>query len=337
VTERLSQIQNFLQQYQPAGDWQIEAISGDASFRRYFRVKSGLQQWVLMDAPPALEDGQRFIAVAEALAGVGLQVPQVLAADVASGLLLLQDLGDDLLQFSLTEQNAADWYRQALALLLQMQAVTGTAQGHFPQFDRAFVLRELQIFSDWFLPVHLQIKPDSATNALIEKTFSLIADEVLAQPQAGMHRDFHSRNLMIQSNQMLAVIDFQDAVIGPISYDAVSLLRDCYVRWPDTLVNTLSDEFYSMLRQHERLPETYSVAQFRRGFDWTGLQRHLKVCGIFARLYHRDNKAGYLADLPRVVGYVSEIAARYPELTAFSQWFETVVLPRFNEVSACAR
>jgi len=337
VAERLSQIRNFLQQYQADSPHQFAAISGDASFRRYFRVQSGTEHWVLMDAPPALEDCQRFIAVAEALAAAGLQVPAVLAADSAAGLVLLQDLGDDLLQFRLQPHNAADWYRQALALLPQMQQVRATAQGPLPQFDRAFVLRELQIFLDWFLPVHLQVTPDAATSAMINMAFAQIADEVLAQPQAGMHRDFHSRNLMVQPDQSLAVIDFQDAVIGPLCYDAVSLLRDCYLRWPDTLVDTLRDEFFMQLQQQGLLPADYSLSQFQRDFDWTGLQRHLKVCGIFARLYHRDHKAGYLADLPRVVGYVRDIAARYTELAAFSQWFDTVVVPRFAEVSACGQ
>lgn len=183
MAERLSQIQNFLQQYQADSPIQFAAISGDASFRRYFRVKSNAAHWVLMDAPPALEDSQRFIAVAAALASAGLQVPQVLAADAAAGLVLLQDLGDDLLQFSLHEHNAAQWYRQALALLPQMQHVTTTSQGPLPQFDQAFVKRELQIFLDWFLPVHLQITPDATTSAMLNHTFTRIADEVLAQPQ----------------------------------------------------------------------------------------------------------------------------------------------------------
>ena len=337
MAERLSQIQNFLQQYQADSPIQFHAISGDASFRRYFRVQNDTAHWVLMDAPPALEDSQRFIAVANALAAAGLQVPTVLTSDPAAGLVLLQDLGDELLQFSLNAQNATDWYRQALQLLPMMQTVMATAQGPLPQFDRAFVLRELQIFLDWFLPVHLQITLDASTSQMLHSTFAQIADEVLAQPQAGMHRDFHSRNLMIQPDQSLAVIDFQDAVVGPVSYDAVSLLRDCYLRWPDALVASLRDEFYLLLQQQNRVSADYSLVQFRRAFDWTGLQRHLKVCGIFARLYHRDGKAGYLADLPRVVGYVRDIAAIYPELTEFSQWFDAVVLPRFAEVSACAQ
>ncbi len=337
MAERLSQIQNFLQQYQADSRMQCTALSGDASFRRYWRVQSGTQHWMLMDAPPVAADCQRFIAVAQALADAGLQVPKVLAAEPAAGLVLLEDLGDDLLQFSLTQDNMPHWYRQALALLPLQQQVRHTAEGPLPEFDRAFVLRELQIFTDWFLPVHLQLPIDSATQALLDSTFNLIADEVLAQPQAGMHRDFHSRNLMIRPDQSLAVIDFQDAVVGPVSYDAVSLLRDCYLRWPDADVALLRDEFYQLLQQHGLLSAGYSLAQFRRAFDWTGLQRHLKVCGIFARLYHRDHKAGYLADLPRVVGYVLDIAKQYPELSAFTYWFEQVVLPRFAEVGTCGQ
>jgi hypothetical protein len=334
VAERLSQIQNFLQQYQADSQMQCTALSGDASFRRYWRVQSGTQQWMLMDAPPVPADSLRFIAVAQSLADAGLRVPKVLAADPAAGLVLLEDLGDDLLQFSLTHDNMRHWYRQALALLPLQQQVRHTSEGPLPEFDRAFVLRELQIFTDWFLPVHLQLPIDPATQALLDSTFNLIADVVLAQPQAGMHRDFHSRNLMILPDQTLAVIDFQDAVVGPVSYDAVSLLRDCYLRWPDHEVALLRDEFYQSLQQQGLLPVDYTLGEFRRAFDWTGLQRHIKVCGIFARLYHRDHKAGYLADLPRVVGYVVDIAKQYPELSAFTQWFEHMVMPRFAKVSA---
>lgn len=334
MAERLSQIQNFLQQYQADSQMQYTALSGDASFRRYWRVRSGTQHWMLMDAPPVPADCLRFIAVAQELADAGLRVPKVLAADPAAGLILLEDFGDDLLQYSLTQDNMRHWYRQALALLPMQQQVRHTSEGPLPAFDRAFVLRELQIFTDWFLPVHLQLPIDSATQALLDSTFDLIADVVLAQPQAGMHRDFHSRNLMILPDQTLAVIDFQDAVVGPVSYDAVSLLRDCYLRWPDEDVALLRDEFYHSLQQQRLLPAHYSPEEFRRAFDWTGLQRHIKVCGIFARLYHRDHKAGYLADLPRVLGYIVDIAKQYPELTAFSQWFEQVVMPRFAKVSA---
>ncbi|WP_031566978.1 aminoglycoside phosphotransferase family protein [Rheinheimera texasensis] len=337
MAERLSQIQNFLQQYQADSHMQCTALSGDASFRRYWRVQSGTQHWMLMDAPPVAADCLRFIAVARALAQTGLRVPQVLKAEPAAGLVLMEDLGDDLLQFSLTEDNMQHWYRQALALLPLQQQVRDTSEGPLPAFDRAFVLRELQIFTDWFLPVHLHLPIDSATQALLDTSFGQIADEVLTQPQAGMHRDFHSRNLMILPDRSLAVIDFQDAVVGPVSYDAVSLLRDCYLRWPDADVALLRDEFYQSLQQQLLVPADYTLDQFRRAFDWTGLQRHLKVCGIFARLYHRDHKAGYLADLPRVVGYVVDIAKQYPELSAFSHWFEQVVLPRFAEVRACGQ
>ncbi len=336
MAERLSQIRNFLQQYQASDDWQIDAVSGDASFRRYFRVRLHQQHWILMDAPPP-EDPKRFADLAEAFAAAGLQVPQVLAADYSLGFLLLTDLGDTVLQHSLTDTNASVWYRKALNLLPAIQQVRQSAQGELPHFDRAFVLRELQIFIDWFLVVHLGQQPDEATQQLLAQTFSQIANVVLAQPQGGMHRDFHSRNLMVLPDDSLAVIDFQDAVCGPLCYDLVSLLRDCYLRWPDALVDELCRTCYQQWQAAQLLPAELSEADFVRGFDWTGLQRHLKVCGIFARLYHRDQKAGYLPDLPRVVGYVADISGRYPELEAFHQWFSRDVLPHFLEGAQCVR
>lgn len=331
MADRMSQISQFLQQ-SPAADFQgLTAVSGDASFRRYFRVSRPPQQWVLMDAPPVAAELQRFIDTADAFAAAGLRVPQVLAANPADGLLLLEDFGDQLLQPKLTADQVVHWYRQAIALLPAIQQIRATAQGPLPVFDGAFIARELQIFTDWCWQTHLQQTLDDVTADLLQQSFHVIATEVQSQPQAGMHRDFHCRNLMVLADQQLGVIDFQDAVIGPVTYDLVSLLRDCYLSWPDTLVEQLALEALALFRRQPDWPASLSAADFLRYLDWTGLQRHIKVLGIFCRLYHRDGKAGYLADLPRVSAYVAKISGRYAELSEFHQWFSRRVAPALAE------
>lgn len=327
MADRMSQISQFLRQSAITDDITITPLSGDASFRRYWRINSQEQQWVLMDAPAVASDMLRFVATAQAFAQAGLRVPVVVAQQLECGFLLLEDLGDSLLQFQLTEHNAIDWYRQAIALIPSIQQISRTDSGPLPVFDDEFVLRELTIFTEWCWQTHLQqaLTPEIAD--LLQRTFNQISTVVLSQPQAGMHRDFHSRNLMILPDRQLAVIDFQDAVVGPLTYDLVSLLRDCYLRWPDALIEQLLVETYTNWSAQAGWSATLSYDAFRRYFDWTGLQRHIKVLGIFCRLFHRDQKAGYLADLPRVAQYVADVSQRYPELAEFHGWFTAQVLP----------
>jgi len=329
LADRIAEICNFLQKQWPDGEYRLDPISGDASFRRYFRVVVADQSWVLMDAPALQDDCQRFVAICQAYAKAGLQVPTIVAADLPAGLLLLTDLGDELLQFGLSADNVKAWYRQALALLPAVRSVKHSAIGDLPTFDTAFLLRELQIFSDWFIHKHLGLTVAVSTQSMVQQVFDLLIASALGQPQAGMHRDFHSRNLMRQPNQQLAVIDFQDAVLGPVSYDAVSLLKDCYLTWPTSLIAELRDEFLLQLKQSGEVAVEYSPAQFKRDFDLMGLQRHLKVLGIFCRLWYRDGKSGYLADLPRVFAYVLEVCDQYEELATFALWLRTDVEPLF--------
>lgn len=337
MPDRMTLICSFLSAVWPEHPYQLTPISGDASFRRYFRVFYQGKNYVLMDSPPLLEDGQRFVAVQQAFQQAGLRVPAILHQDLANGLLLLEDLGDQLLLGLLTSDNVVDWYRQALAALVQVRSIQQTVQGPIPQFDRAFLLREMQLFIDWFVKVHLSLQLSNDELAMLGQLFNLLADAALEQPQAGMHRDFHARNLMVLPDAQLAVIDFQDIVLGPVSYDAVSLLKDCYKRWPDALIATLRDEFFKQLQQSQVLGTTWDAGRFARSFDLMGLQRHIKVCGIFSRLYHRDGKAGYLADLPRVLDYVMDTAALYPECQAFSVLLNQKIRPRLLEVMACAQ
>lgn len=327
MPERMQLIQGFLAACFPGETVRLEPITGDASFRRYFRVSCATQNYILMDAPSPAEDCGRFVATQQAFATAGLQVPQIIAQDVLHGLLLLSDLGDTLLLSRLTQETAKAFYRQALAQLAQVRKISATSAGPLPVFDQAFLLREMQIFSDWFVLEHLQLSLNEHEQRMLQRHFLLLADSALQQPQAGMHRDYHSRNLMLQNDGSLAVIDFQDVVTGPVSYDAVSLLKDCYIKWPVELVHTLSQEFYLNLVVLGELSADISPEQFRKWFDWMGLQRHIKVCGIFCRLYHRDGKAGYLADLPRVFEYVLEVTSLYPELQELDLWLKTKVKP----------
>lgn len=327
MPERMQLIQSFLAACFPGELFQLEPITGDASFRRYFRFFRATQSYILMDAPPPAEDCSRFVATQQAFAKAGLQVPQVLAQDVQQGLLLLSDLGDTLLLSRLTEDTVSTFYRQALAQLTQVRTISTTSAGPLPVFDLAFLLREMQIFVDWFVLKHLQLSLNEQEQHMLQRHFLQLADSALQQPQAGMHRDYHSRNLMLQQDGTLAVIDFQDVVTGPVSYDAVSLLKDCYIKWPIELVQTLSQEFYQNLIRQAELSAEVRPEQFQQWFDWMGLQRHIKVCGIFCRLYHRDGKSGYLADLPRVFDYVLEVTSLYPELQELDLWLRTKVKP----------
>lgn len=338
MSERSRIIANFLAGVWPEQTYTLSAISGDASFRRYFRVSMTDSaampvHYVLMDAPPALEDCQRFIAVQQACQSAGLRVPEIVAADAAQGLLLLEDLGDQLLMQQLQQDNVRHWYQVALTQLANIRAIQSTSQGPLPPFDRAFLLREMQLFIDWFVIKHLQLDLSAAEMQMLQQQFELLADCALQQPQAGMHRDYHARNLMVLANEQLAVIDFQDMVLGPISYDVVSLLKDCYIRWPVALVQELATGYFLQLQQQGIYSADWTVGRFLRSFDLMGLQRHLKVCGIFSRLYHRDQKTGYLPDLPRVLAYVMDTAAAYPECAALHQLLQHKILPRFREMS----
>ena len=304
----------------------LQLISGDASFRRYYRAAGRI--WV--DAPPATEKNREFVRNAAALAEAGIRAPQVDAVDYRAGWLCVSDLGDTLLLSQLNETSVDEWYAKAIDLLPQLASV------HLPlePFDRAFMARENTIFPEWLLECHLGLTLTAAETQLLADTFSRLAECNLAQPQVVMHRDYHSRNLMVCDDGELAVIDFQDMVLGPLSYDLVSLLKDCYVRWPDSVVRQGVARAYQAYGGAGLLAG-YSADEFRLAFDWCGMQRHLKAAGIFTRLHHRDGKSGYLADIPRTLGYVAEVAAASHELQDFADWLQRRVLPAFATQEPC--
>jgi aminoglycoside/choline kinase family phosphotransferase len=307
----------------------LSVVAGDASPRRYFRIVLGDSSYVLVEAPPATEKNAAFVQVDELLCSAGVKVPAVLGVDYGRGFLLLEDLGDRLLLPLLDADSVDVRYRQAFAVLVKMAAVDAASAG-LPDYDQALLREELGRFQAWFVEQLLGYAMSVQEQARVDALLARLIDSALEQPRVLVHRDFHSRNLMLTGDDELAVIDFQDAVVGPITYDMVSLLRDCYIQWPAAQVQGWALACRELLRA-QGLVADVEQAQFLRWFDWMGLQRHLKVLGTFARLFLRDGKSAYLDDLPLVIHYVMEITAKYaadePAFADFNNWFSQCLSP----------
>ncbi|HEY6774726.1 MAG TPA: phosphotransferase [Oxalicibacterium sp.] len=290
----------------------LRPASADASFRRYFRVDGADgASYIAMDAPPPQEDVRPFVRVAGVLAETGVSVPGILAQDVDRGFLLLTDLGSTTYLQLLNPDNAHKLYMDAIEALVLMQA--RSQPDVLPEYDRALLLRELKLFPEWYVGRHLGVTMTEKQAAALDKIFDLLLANNLAQPQVYVHRDYHSRNLMVLPKGNPGILDFQDAVYGPITYDLVSLLRDAYVQWDEEIVLDWTIRYWEHARR-AGLPVNPDIDAFYRDFEWMGLQRHLKVLGVFARLYHRDGKDGYLKDMPLVMEYTRKVAHRYKEL-----------------------
>lgn len=287
---------------------------------------------MLVDAPPETEKNGEFLAVRALLAGQGVRVPQLLAADLERGYLLLEDLGDRLLLPELDDQSVDVFYGRAFDLLLQM-AAADTRNTGLDAYDRILLEEELGRFPEWFVEGLLGHALTGGEQSMLQEAGEVLLQSALEQPRVLVHRDFHSRNLMLVDGDELAVIDFQDAVVGPVTYDLVSLLRDCYIRWPPARVQQWALNYHGMLLSRN-VVEDIDETRFMRWFDWMGLQRHIKVLGTFARLYLRDGKPAYLDDLPLVVRYVREILGEYageePVLAELEGWFSTHLSPRMD-------
>lgn len=323
------------------------ALGGDASFRRYFRFQPLSAELpvslMLVDAPPAREDNPAFLRAATEFSAAGLSTPRIYAHDLDQGFMVLEDFGDQLMLPCLQQAQAqgditrADTlYDQAMKSLLLLQA--DPSPSSLPPYDEPLLRRELMLFNDWFCTKMLGMQLGPNEQALLETTWQLLEDAALAQPQVRVHRDFHSRNLMVRAgadggleeNQAPGVIDFQDAVIGPVTYDLVSLLRDCYIVWPQSDVERWVAKFHGAAQARSIVPGAYNESEFMRDFDLMGLQRHIKVLGIFCRLALRDNKQRYLLDLPVVMDYVSQVAARHPTMEPFLTWFRAGPMPQMQ-------
>jgi N-acetylmuramate 1-kinase len=340
---RLAQLRLWLQArgFDPLS---IEVASADASFRRYFRARrDDGRWWVVMDAPPDKEDLATYLRVSALLEGCGIHVPAVLEADTGVGYAVIEDLGNRHMLTALNEGGRPEQlYGEALDELARLQLAGDAASRELPPYDHAVLLREMQLLPDWYCMHHLDFTPGAAERALLDRTFEWLAAQVLQQPQVFVHRDYHSRNLMITSERSPGVIDFQDALRGPVGYDPASILKDCYVAWPRAQVEAWVGGYRARLLaggpQGARLAGQ-SDAEFLRWFDLIGLQRHLKVLGIFARLCWRDGKTGYLGDLPRTLAYVQQAARLFPELAEFSAFVDSRLapgLPAANERALAA-
>lgn len=330
--QRLSSLKEWVEQtfdelnIDLAPDWQCLPVSGDASFRRYFRLLSHGMSWILMDAPPEKEDSHPFVHIARAWEPLDIHAPIVHAVDFDKGFMLLSDLGDELYLDHLNDDTADHLYSNAFSALTRLQQCQAVEGYQLPQYDVPLLQREMDLFRDWFVRDLLGIKLGPGVNHLFEEVSRFLIGSALQQPQVCVHRDYHSRNLMVNGDQTPGVIDFQDAVIGPVTYDLVSLLRDCYIDWPELRVYGWVDQFGEMLVADELL-ETYDRAQFYQWFDLMGAQRHLKAVGIFARLNLRDGKPGYLGDIPRTLNYIVRVAGRYDALQTFAAWLQDIVIP----------
>jgi len=333
---RLALVHNWLTKDLGIRAERVEPASSDASFRRYFRAFRNGQTFVIMDAPPDKEDVRPYLKVTGLLEALGIHVPHLLEADIGRGLLLLEDLG--VTQY-LQRLNAGDdpdrLYGDALYALAEIQTRGTNAARELAPYDREPLEREMALMPEWFCRRHLGIILNDAERQVVADTFAFLIAEALMQPSVFVHRDYHSRNLMVTTERNPGVIDFQDAVRGPIGYDLVSLLKDCYIGWPRERVEHWVIGYRNLLRSHGG-PGGRDEREFLRWFDLIGLQRHIKVLGIFSRLWYRDGKAGYLRDLPLTLEYVRDTSGRYPELANFASLLERRIVPELPCANARA-
>jgi len=330
MDDRQQSLQNWVNQTltdmnleSPQGS--LETVSGDASFRRYFRQPTKTGSYIAVDAPPDKENSQPFVEIAQAWHGEGVNVPKIIRADLDQGFMLLSDMGDQLI-FPLLESGQADRiYPQAFDALIGIQQTSKP----LPPYDAELLDREMALFTDWFLDRHLNMSLSHSETQLLKETFELLRETALGQIQVPVHRDYHSRNIMQLADGELGIIDFQDAVFGPITYDLASILRDAYIAWPEEQVEDWAKLYFEKARS-AGLIGAISDEQLMLWFDWMGLQRHIKVVGIFARLNYRDGKSGYMDDIPRTFEYIRQVSGKYDALQGFHQWIEHTLVPAID-------
>ncbi|AXI02394.1 aminoglycoside phosphotransferase family protein [Aquirhabdus parva] len=337
-SERLSALTGWVVEQLGTKNINLKPLTGDASFRGYYRlhlldsestVTGAHRTLIVMDAPPPREDTRPFLAVCTMFDQHKVRVPHVLASDVQQGFMILEDFGDTVLSQVLDEDNVDQLYSQAMNQLIDLQHAPALDRYPLPAYGEAKLIDEMNLFDEWFLRKFLMLIPSQEEQNMLMTSFDFLANQALRQPQVVVHRDYHCRNLMVlDQSKELGIIDFQDAVIGPITYDVVSLLRDAYVQWPASSVQDWLKIYWERQSIRGYLGKT-SLAQLQQWFDWMGAQRHLKVLGIFARLYFRDGKDGYLQNLPLVFFYLLSETKGYNELSALHEWLCERVLPAF--------
>ena len=304
---RLTDIKKWIESSLTIQNYTIEIASADASFRRYFRLLSADDSWIIMDAPPEKEDCQPFIKIARLIESVGVQSPHIFSFNQQQGFMQLSDLGSTAFLNRLTNQTVDVLYGDAINAIVKMQ----TIQADLPEYNLELLQFEMSLFKDWYLQKHLGLQLSDTHSKILSDTFKLLAESALQQSTVFVHRDYHSRNLMLTEDNNPGVIDFQDAVNGPASYDLVSLIKDCYIAWPRQKQLAWIDQYLTLSKLK------IDRQEFIKQLDLMGLQRHLKATGIFARLNHRDGKSAYLNDIPRTLAYVFDVCQRYDELSDF--------------------
>ncbi len=319
--ERKEQLTQWLSLLLKGEELTLTTVSADASFRRYFRVHLSDKTLIAMDAPPAQENCASFVKVADILIKAGLNAPQIIAQDLEQGFLLLTDLGDITYLNLLDDATAPNLYRDASQALIKLQLAS--QPNVLPNYDAALLNREMQLFPDWYIAKHLQTEMDNKQKAVLQNTFNVLTANILAQGQVYVHRDYHSRNLMVTTENNPGILDFQDAVYGAITYDLVSILKDAYIAWQEEQVIDWLVRYWQDARK-AGLPVPTDFSEFYRDFEWMGAQRHIKVLGIFARLYHRDGKNSYLKDMPLVMDYLRRVCGRYIELRPMLKLLNTL-------------
>ncbi len=326
-TQRKKDLNRWLGDVLHGDPYSLSPASADASFRNYLRVSVGDEQLILMDAPPEHEDCEPFVDVSQRLIRCSLNVPRVYAYDLEQGFVLMSDLGDEHYLQMLNPATVGQLYADAIGALIHMQQ--RTASKALPHYDHSMLMREMLLFREWLVEDYLSIKLDDQSAQMLDDSFELLAQQALAQPKVFVHRDYHSRNLMYCEAMNPGILDFQDAVLGPLTYDLVSLLKDCYIRWPRDLIQQFALAYFEQAVASD-LIQDWQAGDFLRAFDLMGVQRHLKASGIFARLFLRDGKQGYLADIPRTLGYIAELEGDYAELQPLIDFINKDCLPRLQ-------
>lgn len=328
--DRIEALQHWLDDACGLDRVTLQPMQGDASFRRYFRIHTPSTSYVAMDAPPPQENCRPYVAIAKSLRSMGLHAPEIIAADVENGFLLMTDFGDWTYLKSLNMQNADSLYDSALTALASMQAIREVPGRPLPHFTQDFMRQEWAWHKEWFLGklLHLDV---SQQEAALDQCFEHVVESAANQPQVFMHRDYHSANLMVLPASQVGILDFQDAFIGPVTYDLVSLLRDCYIDWPAALVTKWA------LSYHAKLQLDVTQEEFLRWFDLMGVERHLKALFTFARKHVRDQQSNYLKHVPRTLKYLLNVTQRYPELLALHDYLQMHVQTEFEKVITCVR
>ena len=316
MDDRQQQLGAWLNTVLQQANFSLTIASADASFRRYFRVNLvapylGFHTLIAMDAPPPQENCTPFVNIAKLFLDAGLNVPKLIAQDLTHGFLLLSDLGDDTYLSQLNSESAPKLYLDATNALIKLQIAS--KENVLPKYDETLLTREMQLFPDWYVSKHLNVSLTGEQQVILKNTFEVLNKNIISQGQVYVHRDFHSRNLMITKENNPGVLDFQDAVYGAISYDLVSLLKDAYISWEEEQIIDWAVRYWQPAKK-AGLPVPDDFSEFYRDFEWMGAQRHIKVLGIFARLSHRDGKDGYLKDMPLVMMYLRKVCERYVEL-----------------------